>query len=323
MLYIDQRWRGTHGIGRFASEVTDRLGVDYLPLPVGGSPSSPLDAMSLGRLKLTSVDAIYSPGYNVGMSRAKQYVTLHDLIHLKVEGPRAQLMGLYYERVVKPAVLKARAVFTVSATSENAIREWLGRSEVEVLNVGNGCSDVFMKAPVDDAVLEYFLYVGNLKPHKNFDVILQSLLLRPEYNLIAVINDVDAAKEKIESMGLSSRVKVVSGLSDAQLADYYRGAVGLVMPSLIEGFGLPAVESLACGRPVVFSRGCLSVAEIVGRFGIPVEDPFASEQWAEAMDELICRSGSFEPPNASWRNQYRWASVADKVNSHLSLLQNV
>jgi glycosyltransferase involved in cell wall biosynthesis len=273
-------------------------------------------------MRLTSVDLIYSPGYNVGLTRAKQLPTLHDLIHLHADGPKARLMRLYYERVVRPAIIKAGAVFTVSDTSENAIREWLGRADVDVLNVGNGCSELFTDAPATQIESGYFLYVGNLKPHKNLDVVLQSLLQRPEYSLIAVINDKAAAEEKIEFMGLTSQVKVVAGLSDAQLADYYRGSIGLLMPSLIEGFGLPAVESLACGRPVAFSSGCLSVAEIVGCFGIPVEDPSSREQWAVAMDELIARSKGFSAPSASWRNRYRWENVADKVNTHLTLLQN-
>lgn len=323
MLYVDQRWHGTHGIGRYAKEVTDRLRGPHVDLPVFGSPSSPFDVLAPGRIKLTSRDVIYSPGYNAGLTRATQLVTLHDLIHLQADGARAKLLRLYYERVVKPAVIAAGAVFTVSSTSENAIRKWLGGADVEILNVGNGCSDVFEKTTQDGTAPDYFLYVGNLKPHKNFDVLLQSLLQRPQYRLVAVINDRAIAEEKIRALGLTSRVKIVAGLSDAQLANYYQRSIALLIPSLVEGFGLPAVESLSCGRPVAYSSGCLSVAEIVGNHGVAVHDAASSARWADAMDELTALSPSFRAPSDSWRDQYRWNQVATKVNSHLSHLQNV
>ena len=176
MLYVDQRWSGNHGIGRFSYEVCSRLPYAYEWLTDDGSPVSPFDVMTPARLRLTSKDTVYSPGYNAGISRATQLVTLHDLIHLEGRGARSVFQRAYYERVVRPTVERAGSVFTVSNTSARVIQDWLTNKDVHVVNVGNGCSEVF--TPEGDLPLEprpYFLYVGNLKSHKNFDVVLRAL----------------------------------------------------------------------------------------------------------------------------------------------------
>lgn len=319
MLYVDQRWVGKHGIGRFSYEVSSRLRFPYESLTTKGSPVSPFDVISPARLRLRSDDSVYSPGYNAGVTRATQYLTLHDLIHLEGGGARSLLLRAYYERVVRPTVERAGSVFTVSETSARVIQDWLGNSSVRVVNVGNGCSDIFTPAEVNQLkTREYFLYVGNLKSHKNFGVLLRALQVRPEYSLVAIINDAEAAESTIYEAGVSAQVNVVSGVSDAELADYYRGSLGLLMPSTSEGFGLPAVESLSCGRPVVYSKSCLSVAEIVGEHGVAVDRELDAEGWAEAMDGLLEVQESFNPPSKSWRDQYRWSAVAANVSDHLT-----
>ncbi|MFF2316486.1 glycosyltransferase family 4 protein [Arthrobacter sp. NPDC058097] len=322
-LYVDQRWLGIHGIGRFAREVSARLSFDYNDLTRSGSPSSPLDVLAPARMRLRQGDVVYSPGYNAGLTRATQILTLHDLIHLDAKGPRAELLKAYYERVVRPTVTRAGSVITVSETSADAISAWLGTSRVRVVNVGNGCSDVFTAAG-ESASREgpYFLYVGNLKEHKNFDVLLRALKKRPHFRLIAVINDYASAATVIEASGLTRQVEVVSGLSDVELAQYYRGSIGLVMPSLTEGFGLPAVESLSCGRAVAYSKSCSSVAEIVGDFGVPVDRVQDGVSWAEAMDALSDGASAFQAPSSTWRDQYRWSNVAENINTHLAQILN-
>ncbi|XAS71259.1 glycosyltransferase family 1 protein [Micrococcaceae bacterium Sec5.1] len=256
------------------------------------------------------------------MTSATQILTLHDLIHLEMGGSGARRRRLYYEYAVKPAIKRAGSVLTVSETSAGHIRTWLQDSSVEVINVGNGCSDVFAHSRSSKQG-DYLLYVGNLKAHKNFDVLLRAIRLRPDYRLVAVVSDRINAEMLIEANGLQGQVKVVSDLEDTQLAGLYQGAIGLVLPSVLEGFGLPAVESLACGRPVAFFRGCQSVAEIVGLHGVAVENHGSGEEWAEAMDQLYGLQGSFEAPGRLWRDQYTWANVSSRVESHLKTVMEL
>lgn len=319
MLYVDQRWVGKHGIGRFAAEVLAGISINYKELGAKGSASSPADLINPARTRLGQKDVLYSPGYNAGVSRALQVLTLHDLIHLNSQGPKAQFRRSYYELVIRPAVRRAGSLLTVSETSAKYIRQWLDDPAIEIVNVGNGCSDVFQElAEYQNERTDYFLFVGNLKKHKNFEVILEALKLRPNARLVAVINDRLNAEKVIVAHGLQNRVEILGDLTDEALADLYRGSSGVLLPSVLEGFGLPAVESLACGRPVAFFAGCESVAEIVGSYGVPVSSHDSSEEWATAMDELERLRGSFIAPPNAWREQFRWANVSSRVETHLA-----
>lgn len=315
MLFVDTRWDGAHGIGRFSREVVKRLELPWAPLESGSpAPSSPLDAVNPARIRLSARDAVYSPGYNAGLSRARQFVTLHDMIHLEVPSESSALKRLYYDRVIKPAVVRAGLVFTVSSVSQRAIQNWLGTDHVDVVNVGNGCSDVFHRdGPVSHRFNDYFLYVGNLRPHKNFDVLLKALALRPDFQLVVVCSDESQVMKLAAEAGVADRVHVVSGVSDDDLAALYRGSLGLLFPSTLEGFGLPAAEALSCGVSVAYWSGCESVAEIVGDAGPAVEDSGAAAAWAEAMDSLISHNQS-EPQT---QVRHAWSAVAHRVEAEL------
>lgn len=312
MLFVDTRWDGAHGIGRFSREVTQRLERPWQNLGSLLSPSSPLDAVNPIRLRPGASDLIYSPGYNAGLSRARQAITLHDMIHLEVESESSQLKRLYYDRLLKPIIKRAGMVFTVSETSRRAISGWLGDDAVNIVNVGNGCSDAFTAdGPVTTRFSNYFLYVGNLRPHKNFDVVLRALALRPDYELVVVCSEQVRVRELATAAGVAARLHVISGVSDEELAELYRGSHGLVFPSTLEGFGLPAVEALSCGVSVAYWSGCESVAEIVGDAGPAMESSSDAEEWAAALDEMAAEPRIGAVPRIA--SGHSWDSVASRV----------
>lgn len=314
MLYVDTRWDGNHGIGRFSREVVCQLDMPWRPLGGSMSPSSPLDVVNPRRLQLSTRDIVYSPGYNAGLSRARQILTLHDMIHLQDSSESGQAKRLYYEKVIKPAVRRARQVLTVSETSRSAIRAWLGDEGVDVINVGNGRSESFrLDGEKVDFGHPYYLYVGNSKPHKNIDVLFSALVLRPCAQLLIVSSDREDIQARAERAGVQGRVQVVSGLDDETLARYYRGASGLLFPSRMEGFGLPAVEALGCGIPVAYWSGCASLAEIVGAHGPRIDDNNSPTEWAEALDKL----SSWGPLAFFDATKYEWSNVAESIGSVL------
>jgi glycosyltransferase involved in cell wall biosynthesis len=207
-------------------------------------------------------------------------------------------------------------VLTVSETSAELIREWLADDRIEVRNAGNGCSDIFFHESASTREPGRYLYVGNLKKHKNVDVMLKALAIRPNVMLTAVVGDEAAARQIFSSAGLMSRVQVLSKVSDAELVGLYRRSAALLMPSTLEGFGLPAAEALAAGTPVCFWKGCASVAEIVGQSGIAVEDAHDPEEWAAAIDRVdSLRLNTLERTRV--QNSYSWSAVAQKVQEHL------
>lgn len=317
-LVVDQRWTGQHGIARYSTEVVKRLDLDYVGLDSRLSPTSPMDPLSPSRQRLPQGSVIYTPGFNAGFTSATQLVTVHDLIHLEDRAEHSPLKKLYYDRIVKPAITKAGSVFTVSETSATQIREWVSNDSVQVVVTGCGVSNEFqLKGNVDTRVEGKFLYVGSIKPHKNVGVILRAILNNKDLELLIVTSDVQEASSLVSEIGVSQQVTILSGLSDAELSALYRSTRALLMPSTLEGFGLPVAEAIACGATVLYWSGCESVHEIVGSYGTALSSSTDAAEWAEAMLSLAVSPQVKNKPNRFWQARYSWDSVGSIVNAQL------
>jgi glycosyltransferase involved in cell wall biosynthesis len=314
-VVVDERWGGEHGIGRFATEVVARLELPWRPLGGGGSPTSVLDVINPRRARLKASALVYSPGFNGGLTLARQVLTIHDLIHLQIPSEKSAAKTLYYNLVVKDAIKRAGVVMTVSTTSARAIAEWLSAPAVRIVVCGRSAAF----AP-DGAATEFdrptFIYVGNLKPHKNVDVLFEAMAKRPDYDLIVVTSDVDQADASVAAAGLTGRVSIRTGVSDEELAALYRGAAGALQPSVLEGFGLPVLEAMSCGTRVASWAGCESVQEIRSETGVTVQSATNAVEWAGAMDSLVEQSaaGPLTMPS-EWNELYSWAGVGERVSA--------
>lgn len=315
-IFLDDRYRGVHGIGRYAQEVVARLRPDLQPLGLDGSPYTPLD--SLRSLPGVERDAlVYSPGYGALVRAPRQVLTVHDLIQLRLSWPGRAKFAAYYRGPVRRVIRRAGVVLTVSETSARDIREWLRDDAVQVVNAGNGCSAAFRPDGVaDDGAEPYAVFVGNTRPHKNLDVVLRALVAVAAVRLVAVVPEAEAAAvhARAAELGVGDRVAVLHGIDDERLAEIYRGASATVMPSTLEGFGLPALESIACGTPVLHWVGCEAVAEIVGDRGHALADAHDVDEWATALRAAAASPRRVEPPEAG---EYDWARTADVVSSVL------
>jgi glycosyltransferase involved in cell wall biosynthesis len=316
MIYVDDRRAGNHGIARFAREVLGRVpgrvGAPVRRLPVTGSATTPLDCVRPGRLRPTRRDLILSPGSNAGLARARQLVTVHDLIHVEDGSP---LQQRYYESVVRPQIVRTGRVLTVSEASRVVIEDWLGRRapSVDVEVVGNGCSPAFTAAgPAEAFARPTFALVSNAKAHKNVGVVFAALARCPDLGLVVVGPSPDAMARLAAQAGVRDRVDVRSGLTDDELARLYRGSDALLMPSIREGFGLPVLEAMSCGIRVVHWAGCAPVAEIADGTGIAVAAPHDTEEWAEALEKAVTGGGTVRMP-AAWVGRYDWDLVSDRV----------
>jgi glycosyltransferase involved in cell wall biosynthesis len=312
-LLVDTRWKGKHGIGRYSAEVIKRLRLPWEAIP-GDDPLSIISSFRrLRDSKGRSPDIIYTPGFNAFATQTPQLITIHDLIHLTATGPRQVVYRAYYNDFLRPIVRRNRRVLTVSETSRAALDSWLHDDRVEIINTGNGCSEAFNpEGPRYSPGFPYVLYVGNLKPHKNFPVIAKALAAVPDLHLVVVTSDSMKLDSLTSRLGIQKRTKQFQTISDEQLAEIYRGANWTVMPSLLEGFGLPALESISCGTPVIYWSGCQSVAEIVGSNGIGVTSATDNYEWIDAM-----RTSPVGVAGLS-KTQSTWQKVAEKVNTAIT-----
>ena len=258
-----------------------------------------------GKLRADSVDLFHSPNYMIPLRafpRGRRgdvacVTTVHDLIPLKLpdHAPRSKksrLMPLY-RRLMSEVARRSDRVITVSGCSRTDAIELLGvpadRSR-DVVVVYNGVNPLLGPAAEEIRHSAEVLYVGRFDPYKQVPQLVQAVAqLReriPDIRLRLIGKSDERYPETaaaIAATGLSDVVTWDSGLSDAALADAYRRATVLVLPSLYEGFGLPVVEAMACGTPVACSTGG-SLGEVAGD---------AAETWSpgdsSAMEEAIGR----------------------------------
>ena len=231
-------------------------------------------------------------------SHVPQVTTVHDLLPLLYpsEYPRQQ----YYFRHYVPAVLRAsRAVIVISeSTRRDLLRFYdLPAEKVHVVMSGYDAQRFVPAGPTAEAAPEpYLLYVGNVMPHKNLDRLVEAFSMAARRLPVRLVmrgwgrpRHVRELRERIAGLGIERQVDWQPYAADGELLALYRGARALVLPSLHEGFGLTALEAMACGTPVVVSRTS-SIPEVVGDAGVLV-DPLDSGSIAAGLTRVLTEDG--------------------------------
>ncbi|EMI17394.1 glycosyl transferase group 1 family protein [Rhodopirellula maiorica SM1] len=321
--FYDQRWCGQHGIGRFASEIGKQL-TDFRDIPLATKPLAARDGVALSKFLRRNQAKLYvSPGFNVPWKLScNVVVSIHDMIHVHFPKETSIAKAAYYRLIQRPVVRRSALTLTVSQYSRREIVQWYGIDEERVVVVGNGISESFTAAgPRFSHPRPYILYVGAIRPHKNVECLLQAIkrldaTMTPD--LLLVCRPTAELKQWIVEAGLTARTTILSGIDDTQLASVYRGAECLVFPSLYEGFGLPAVEAMACGCPTLLSDRT-SLPEIGGDAAIYFD--------AASVDDLrdhlhrflagaVDRDGMIKR-GLQQASQYSWEAARRKVRDSL------
>lgn len=289
-VFYDPRWFGQHGIGRFAYEIISRLAGAH-PLAINARKLSPIDPLAItAALAGKRQCAYFSPGFNPPIAASIPYAfTIHDLIHLKFPGESTFLRRLYYSAVVRPGARRASCIFTVSEHAKNDILDWAGVTNDKIVVVPNGPSSVFSPdGPRHESDTPYFLHVGRRASHKNIPRLVAAfsrVKMRDARLLFTGHPDPETAaliaKHKVEN-----RTAFTGTVDDSTLASLYRGALALVFPSLYEGFGLPVLEAMACGTPVITSTHP-ALMETAGPGNAIFVPPESEEALTQAMDRMI------------------------------------
>jgi len=324
MLYADQRWIGDHGIGRFARHVL--AGLDFHPVQLQSSPSAPLDSWLLARAlrPLTRLDLFFSPGYNTPLfCRAPFVFTIHDLTHIQCPEASTPETRLYYATVMKRACHRAVRILTVSEFTKKQIIDWSGVVPGKVVNVGNGVDPVY--EPGGDCYgfpFPYLLSVSNRKPHKNELRVVDAFgkaNLDSQTRLVFTGEPTPALSRWIERNQMCSRVDFVGIVPEARMPSLYRGATALIFPSLYEGFGLPILEAMACGTPVVTSN-ITAMPETAGDAALLV-DPRSLEQMADAIKQIVADNSlrqRMRERGIARAAQFSWQTACSRVDRLLT-----
>ncbi len=320
MIYADQRWIGDHGIGSFARRVLASL--DYHPIPLTSSPASPLDSWHLARCldKLTSGDLFFSPGYNSPLFGAAPFLfTIHDLNHIDRAENSSPLKRLYYATLLKRACHRAAKILTVSEFSRSRIVEWSGVSADKVLNVRCGVGSEYHPAVAPyNLPFPYLLCVSNRKKHKNeFRTVEAFAKSRVPAELRLVFTGEPTAELAgwIDSLRVGKRVHFVGAVPEDHMPSLYCSAEALIFVSLYEGFGLPVLEAMACGTPVITST-TTALPEVAGDAALLV-DPTALDEIVAAIEQIVENTGcreQFRKKGIVQAARFPWSVSVEKVH---------
>lgn len=287
-LLCDNRWVGPSGIGRFGREVLGRL-EGTVPLPPGLRLFHPLDPFWLGHvIRKMAPRAYFSPGFNPPLGATRPFFfVIHDLNYVNCPENSDVLRRLYFNTLVRTACRRAARVLTVSEYSRAQIIEWARIQPDQVVNVKAGVSSAFSPVgPRYDPGYPYVLYVGNRLAHKNLARLFEAFALAATECKLVLTGAADRDTLGLaRSHGIAEQVRFAGVATEEDLAALYRGARVLAFPSLFEGFGLPPIEAMASGTPVLASTAT-SLPEVAGDAAVLV-DPLSVESIADGLARII------------------------------------
>lgn len=252
--------------------------------------------------------------------RAREVVTIHDLTYA-VHAQTVSSASLLYRELVPRALARGAHVVTPTEVVAAAVRSHYSLSHDRVTAVPLGVdSSWFDASPPDDRwtatrhlPADYFVFVGSLDPRKNLRTLLDAhaRLRAADADAPDLVLAGPAGREGALAAGPG--VHVTGWLDDADLTRLVAGARALVLPSIDEGFGLPVLEALAAGRPVVVSDIAV-LREVAGPHAItaPYNDPVAladalRRAWT-APDDDDARDS-----RRAWARRFTWSACADRT----------
>ncbi|HXV60660.1 MAG TPA: glycosyltransferase family 1 protein [Vicinamibacteria bacterium] len=288
-------------------------------------------------LKRIRADLFHSPHYVLPfVTPCPAVVTVHDVIHLLFPQYLPSRFATHYARyMIGRALSHAKLVMTVSNASK---RDLLGFFDIDgdkIRVIPNGIDPALTRELEPEAIERIrrrfqltgrnALFVGNIKPHKNVERLIDAFArLREDpafsdLTLIVVgeeISKYPALRRAVERHNLRACVRFFGFVPEMTLVGLYRAADIFVFPSLYEGFGLPPLEAMANGTPVVTSR-ISSLPEVVGDAAITV-DPYDIDEIAHAMKSILTdgslRNRLIEAGHAQ-AQRFSWESAVAQIHA--------
>jgi glycosyltransferase involved in cell wall biosynthesis len=282
------------------------LGENFRPLPETSRNYSIAEQLTVPlALRREKVTLFHAPHYVLPpLVRCRSVVTIHDCIHLMFPQYLPNRLALTYARAsIRLAARHATRVMTVSESSKRDILRFVDLPPDKIDVIYNAYDERFGIEPREEDVVrvreryqlhdEFVLYAGNVKPHKNLERLITAFHLVRQRGLdhlkLVLIGDeiskYAALRRAVHRYQLHQYVRFLGYLPEETLAVMYRLSGVFVFPSLYEGFGLPPLEAMASGTPVVTSN-VSSLPEVAGDAAVLV-DPYDPEALADAMTRVL------------------------------------
>lgn len=330
----------TFGIGRYTRELLDRLIAMapehdwflYADRPILDPPISTNVTLrsfskhnrifSLARTQFTfshwaeldKLDLYWSPRHHLPLflnQKIKQLVTVHDIVWRKYPHTM-QPMNLFVEGLLMPSSLSnADKIIAVSNATKRDLVESLAIIDAKVEVIHEAATRVLDLDPPREIEVEYFFFVGTHEPRKNLDRLLEAFeIYRSSGGRLQLVIAGDEGWGAGGHIGEDSGVQSLGYVSDERLNGLMTHATALVFPSLYEGFGLPLLESIQRGVPVITSN-VSSMPEVAGDAGLLV-DPLDVNSIASGMLEMgdPAKRNFYAPRCDAQSKKFSWGKSA-------------
>jgi len=283
-------------------EVKKYLGLD-IRQPEKGTPGAWWRTFSIANdIREDKLDVYHGLSNELPLRKPpglKTVLTVHDLIFLRFPEYYGVVDVSIYKWKLKRACESADVIVAVSRQTANDLKDFLGVDESKLCVVYQGCHPQFYGKVSTEAVTKkyalpgkFILYVGTIEKRKNAGVIIRALAQMTDKVPLVIVGRATKYKAELEALierhGLSSQVIFIHDAAFADLPAIYQAASLFVYPSVFEGFGIPIVEAIASGVPVITSNGsCFSEA---GGPDCIYINPSNHEELADAMTMVLDNS---------------------------------
>jgi glycosyltransferase involved in cell wall biosynthesis len=286
--------------------IAQQLGPNFRAVVIEAEPYSFREQIEVpSALRRIRPDVFHTPHYVLPpLVHRKSVVTIHDCIHLMFPQYLPSRFAYAYARTFMwSAAHRAARILTVSEASKRDILRFFQIPDEKITVIHNAIDDRFGLAPPEEEVVrvreryqlydEFVLYAGNVKPHKNVERLIEAFhQLRAEgfdhLKLLIIGDEITkhaTLRRAVHRYRLHKYVRFLGFVPDQTLAVLYRLATVFVFPSLYEGFGLPPIEAMASGTPVVTSN-VSSLPEVVGDAAVLI-DPHDPAAIAEGIRRVL------------------------------------
>lgn len=308
------------GVERYGREVLSLIG-DNCRLEktrVNGLPGHIWEQFILPG-KLNSESILWSPANTGPLIIQNQALTIHDLSPLEHPEWFRNSFATWYRLFLPILVKRVRVIFTPSEYVKRKVCARLGISRVIVTPNGVDCSTFHPYARQEkyDLPQKYILFLGTLEPRKNLNGLLQAWNELqndfPDVCLAVAGAHGNVFKPVALKTGVD-RVRFLGYVEDEDLPGLYAGAMLFVLPSFDEGFGLPALEAMACGTPVIVANGG-ALCEVIGDAGM-IFDLSKSGDLSNAMSECLSDKSlrvSLKEKGLTRAKSFSWQTSADVI----------
>jgi len=281
-------------------------------------------------------DVILKPGFSVPLRSRRPVVSvLHDLAVRRFPQNVHAPSAWFYGRFVPWTLRRAAAIVTISEFTAREAVELLGlpRERMTPVLLGGDEAASPNPGPDDDSIAEalklpsrYVLHIGTIEPRKNLAMLVRSfaavagrhsdvsLLLagKPGWNM-------ETVKQALADARLGNRIRLLGGVTDDQKRVLLRRAELLAFPSTYEGFGLPPLEAMRSGTPVL-ANDCSAITEVVGDAGRLLKE-YTERAWTEALDHLLSDADDrarLSSAGLRRAKDFSWTRVAEEYSAILT-----